>query len=148
MVPPRNGVRETSAEIPCWWRVTTQTRVVLLIGWKPASTNQKHALPSGRVAKCHLFSHAMYQLPSGFEDKLGAGVNVTGKVSYILCPAFCSFDLQGGEWFLFGGIKRWPYDKWTHLGVKSCSSDLRVSEQYDFESYPQLSADLIIWAIQ
>ena len=37
----------------------------------------------------------MYQLPSGFEDQLGAGVNATGKVLYILCPAFCSFDLQG-----------------------------------------------------
>ena len=32
VVYPRNDVWETSAEIPYWWRVTTQIRVVLLIG--------------------------------------------------------------------------------------------------------------------
>ena len=32
-VSPRNDVWETSAEIPYWWRVTTQIWVVLLIGW-------------------------------------------------------------------------------------------------------------------
>ena len=31
-VSPRNDVWETSAEIPYWWRVTTQTWIVLLIG--------------------------------------------------------------------------------------------------------------------
>ena len=40
--PPRNDVWETRAEIPYWWRVTTQIRVVLLIGWSKFSTNQKH----------------------------------------------------------------------------------------------------------
>ena len=29
---PRNDVWETSAEIPYWWRITTQVWVVLLIG--------------------------------------------------------------------------------------------------------------------
>ena len=29
----RNDVWETSTEIPCWWRFTTQICVVLLIGW-------------------------------------------------------------------------------------------------------------------
>ena len=33
-----------SAEIPHWWHVTTQIWVVLLIGWKFASTNQSEAL--------------------------------------------------------------------------------------------------------
>ena len=42
MVYPWNDVWETSAEIPYWWRVTTQIWVVLLIGWKFASSNQKH----------------------------------------------------------------------------------------------------------
>ena len=32
MVFPRNDVWETSAEIPYWWRVTTQTWIVLLTG--------------------------------------------------------------------------------------------------------------------
>ena len=42
VVSPRNTVWETSAEIPYWWRATTQIWVVLLIGWKSASSNQKH----------------------------------------------------------------------------------------------------------
>ena len=41
LVFPRNDVWETSAEIPYWWRVTSQIWVVLLIGWKFALTNQK-----------------------------------------------------------------------------------------------------------
>ena len=32
IVSPRNDVWETSAEIPYWWRVTTQIWLVLLIG--------------------------------------------------------------------------------------------------------------------
>ena len=38
----RNNVWGTSSEIPYWWRITTQIWVVLLIGWKFASTNEKH----------------------------------------------------------------------------------------------------------
>ena len=77
-VSPRNDVRETSFQhsisktgesLPrsrkCFW---------LVENWKFPSTNQKHALPSSGVAKCQLFSQAMYQLASGFEDQLGAGV--------------------------------------------------------------------------
>ena len=33
LVSPPNGVWETTAQIPYWWRVTTQIWVVLLIGW-------------------------------------------------------------------------------------------------------------------
>ena len=33
LVSPRNDVWGTSAEIPYWWRVTTQIWLVLLIGW-------------------------------------------------------------------------------------------------------------------
>ena len=33
LVSPRNDVWGTSAEIPYWWRFTTQIWVVLLIGW-------------------------------------------------------------------------------------------------------------------
>ena len=40
--PPRNDDWETRAEIPYWWRVTTQIWVVLPIGWSKFSTNQKH----------------------------------------------------------------------------------------------------------
>ena len=33
LVSPPNDFWETSAEIPYWWRITTQIWVVLLIGW-------------------------------------------------------------------------------------------------------------------
>ena len=42
LVSLQNDVWETSAEISYWWRVTSQTWVVRLIGWKFAPTNQKH----------------------------------------------------------------------------------------------------------
>ena len=47
LASPRNDVWGTSAEIPYWWRVTTQIWVVLLIG-RPAweiCFNQSEALP-------------------------------------------------------------------------------------------------------
>ena len=34
LVSQRNDVKETSAEIPYWWRHTTHICVVFLIGWK------------------------------------------------------------------------------------------------------------------
>ena len=40
LVSPRNDIWETSAEIPYWWRVTTQSWVVLLIGWSKFSDNR------------------------------------------------------------------------------------------------------------
>ena len=47
LVSPPNDVWETSAEIPYWWRVTTQIWVTLLIGWIKFTTghNQSEALP-------------------------------------------------------------------------------------------------------
>ena len=42
LVSPRNEVWETSTKIPYWWRVTAQIWIALLIGWKFASSNQKH----------------------------------------------------------------------------------------------------------
>ena len=87
LVSPPNDVWETRAEIPYWRRVTTQIRVVLLIGWIefPTRYDQSEALPrsgywrvismeflhsfnsqtsfggetSGSVAKCRLFSRAI-----------------------------------------------------------------------------------------
>ena len=47
LVSPRNDVWEISAEIPYWWRITTQIWVVLLIGratWD-ICFNQSEALP-------------------------------------------------------------------------------------------------------
>ena len=85
LIYQRNDVWETSAEIPYWWRVTTQISVVLLIGrraWENLiqpirSTTQiwvvtRHLYgisalvsqtsfggeTSGSVAKCRLFSQA------------------------------------------------------------------------------------------
>ena len=44
-VSQRNDIWETSSgEIPYWWRVTSPIWVVLLIGWKFASTNHKHCV--------------------------------------------------------------------------------------------------------
>ena len=48
LISSRNDLQETSAEIPYWWRVTTQICVVLFIGWKT----------SGDVTKCRLFHQA------------------------------------------------------------------------------------------
>ena len=47
LVSPPNDVWETSAEIPSWWRVTTQIWVVLLIGWGkfPLRHDQSEAFP-------------------------------------------------------------------------------------------------------
>ena len=44
MISPRHRwfLREMTSEIPFWWRVSIQIWVVLLIGWKLASSNQKH----------------------------------------------------------------------------------------------------------
>ena len=42
MLFPQNDVWGTSAEIPYWWLVTTQIRVVVVIGLSKFSTNQKH----------------------------------------------------------------------------------------------------------
>ena len=44
----RNDVLETTAEIPYWWRVTTQIWVVLPIGWSkfPTRSDQSDATPN------------------------------------------------------------------------------------------------------
>ena len=42
LVSPPNYVWETSAEIPFWWRITTQIWLVLVIGWI------KFAMPHGQ----------------------------------------------------------------------------------------------------
>ena len=45
-------VWETSAEIPYWWRVTTQIWLVLLIGWSklPTRHDQSEAVPSSGIS--------------------------------------------------------------------------------------------------
>ena len=68
LVSSPNDFWETNAEIPYWWRVTTQIWVVLLIGgaaWKIWFNQRISVLvsqtsfggeTSGSVAKCRLFS--------------------------------------------------------------------------------------------
>ena len=85
LVSPQNDVWKTSANIPYWRCITTQMRVVLLIGWSnfPSRQDQSEVSPrseysdassgwifalvlqtsfrgetSGGVAKCRLFSQA------------------------------------------------------------------------------------------
>ena len=43
-VSSRNDVWETIAEIPYWWRVSTQIGIGLLIGWSKVPSNKKHYL--------------------------------------------------------------------------------------------------------
>ena len=67
LVSPPHDIWEMSAEIPYWWRVTTQIWIVPLIGTWEIWFNQWEALPrsgsfggesSGSIAKCWLFSQA------------------------------------------------------------------------------------------
>ena len=56
--------RETCAKIPYWWRVTFKISVVLVIGWKFPSSNQKHDPDLGSDAStvwnfCACFSHVI-----------------------------------------------------------------------------------------
>ena len=69
LVSPPNYVWEKSAEIPCWWRVTTQIWVVLLIGWinfSRGTTNQKQYPDLGSDASsvwnfCARFSDVIWR---------------------------------------------------------------------------------------
>ena len=46
-----NNVKwETSAKIPYWWCITSQIKIVILIGWKFVSTNQRHYPDLGSAA--------------------------------------------------------------------------------------------------
>ena len=69
VVFPRNNIWEMSAEIPYWWRVTTQIWIVLLIGraaWE-SSTNQKHYPDLGSDAS------SVWNLCAHFSDVISRG---------------------------------------------------------------------------
>ena len=66
-------VWETNAEIPYWWRVTTQVWIVLLIGWRFALlTNQKNYPDLGSVAP------SVWNFCTCFSD-----INFTGKAAVV-----------------------------------------------------------------
>ena len=69
MVFPHNDIWEKSTEIPYWWHIITQIWVVLLIGWKFASSN-----------------------PKPYPD-LGSNVSSVGN----LCACFPDIILQGNQ---------------------------------------------------
>ena len=76
LVSPQNDVWEMTIEIPHWWCTTTQIRVVPLIGWKIASSNQKHYpdLGSDRSSvwnSCGCFSDIISKGTSGGVRKCG-----------------------------------------------------------------------------
>ena len=133
--------------------VTTQIKQVLLVGWKLKITfNQSETCTTKwwRREMSAVFSGYVSTSIRFWRSAWGWRKRNRKSLVYIV-SGFLLVWSTGAEWFLFCGVKRWPYDKWTHLGIKSCSprsSDLRVSDQYDFESYPELSAELIIWAIE
>ena len=73
LVFPWNEVWETNAEIPYWWRVTTQVWIVLLIGWRFALlTNQKNYPDLGSVAL------SVWNFCTCFSD-----INFTGKATVV-----------------------------------------------------------------
>ena len=72
LVPFRNDVRKTSAEMPYWSRVTTQNWVVLLIGWSkfPPRLGQSEALyPDLRSDKSSVWNFFRLFLTGHFEGK-------------------------------------------------------------------------------
>ena len=76
LVSPQNDVWEMTIEIPHWWCTTTQIRVVPLIGWKIASSNQKRYpdLGSDRSSvwnSCGCFSDIISKGTSGGVRKCG-----------------------------------------------------------------------------
>ena len=93
LVYPRNDVWETSADIPYWWRVTTQIWIVSRrqygISALVSQTSFRGEI-SGDVAKCQLFSQAT----SGFnlystriQVWLCAGVKIWAQLKFeMLCP--------------------------------------------------------------
>ena len=52
VVSPRNNVLEMRAEIPYWWRVTTQIWEVFLIGWSRFPTRHVYFLPPPPLPPC------------------------------------------------------------------------------------------------
>ena len=73
LVFPWNEVWETNAEIPYWWRVTTQVWIVLVIGWRFALlTNQKNYPDLGSVAP------SVWNFCTCFSD-----INFTGKAAVV-----------------------------------------------------------------
>ena len=119
--------------------VTTQIKQVLLVGWKLKITfNQSETCTTKwwRREMSAVFSGYVSTSIRFWRSAWGWRKRNRKSLVYIV-PGFLLVWSTGAEWFLFCGVKRWPYDKWTHLGVKSSSprsSDLRVSDQYDFES--------------
>ena len=76
LVSPQNDVWEMTIEIPHWRCTTTQIRVVPLIGWKIASSSQKHYpdLGSDRSSvwnSCGCFSDIISKGTSGGVRKCG-----------------------------------------------------------------------------
>ena len=76
LVSPQNDVWEMSIEIPHWRCTTSQIRLVPLIGWKIASSNQKHYpdLGSDRSSvwnSCGCFSDIISKGTSGGVRRCG-----------------------------------------------------------------------------
>ena len=64
LVSPQNDIWGMGIEIPYWWRITTYIWVVLLIGWKFASTNHKHYPDLGSDVLSFLFYIILLTLPN------------------------------------------------------------------------------------
>ena len=78
LVSPRNDVWATTAEIPYWWRVTTQMWVVLFISLSKFSTNQTHYPDLGSVASsvrnfCVCFPDAVLRRKQLWRREMSAG---------------------------------------------------------------------------
>ena len=69
-----NDVWETSAEISYWWCVNTQIWAVLLIGWKFASTNQKHHTHPNMGSETSSVRHLCARSQTWFHRETSNGV--------------------------------------------------------------------------
>ena len=72
LVSLQNGVWEMRTKIPYWWPFTTQIWAVGLMGWKFASTNQKHY--QIWVLTCHQYGISALVSQTSFCDETSDGV--------------------------------------------------------------------------
>ena len=93
LVFPPKDVWETSVEILYWWRDTTQIWVVLLIGWKFASTNQKHYPDLGSVTSQVLDVCARFSDVISRENQWWCREKTAVFFRLVLCGLFDTFLL-------------------------------------------------------
>ena len=92
-MPAKRRLRiETSAEIPYWWRDTTQIWEVLLIGWSKFSANQNYFPDLGSVTSSVWNFCARFDSQTSFQGDTRGGV--------AKCRLFCQAIGKSNAFFL------------------------------------------------